>query len=104
VAGKLKGACSFYINHEICNRKVLDWQDGYGVVSFGTKDLPWVIRYVKHQKQHHAGGTTHERLERVDRLDESSQARGHEEKAGDTSARSLNNRVASAAGKPAKAG
>lgn len=65
--GKLKGGSSYFINHEICNKKVLDWQTGYGVVSFGTKDLPWVIEYVRRQKEHHAKGTTQERLERVDR-------------------------------------
>ena len=64
--GKLKGGSSFYINHEIANRKLLDWQDGYGVVSFGTKDLKWVVEYVNNQKEHHARGTTIERLERSD--------------------------------------
>jgi len=64
--GKLKGGSSFYINHEIANRKLLSWQDGYGVVSFGTKDLKWVVEYVKNQKEHHARGTTKERLERSD--------------------------------------
>ena len=70
--GELKGASSFFINHEICNRKVLEWQPGYGVVSFGTKDLPWVIQYVKNQKEHHARGTTHVRLERINADDETS--------------------------------
>ena len=37
--GKLKGASSHHVNHELVNRKLLDWQRGYGVVSFGTKDL-----------------------------------------------------------------
>jgi REP element-mobilizing transposase RayT len=64
--GKLKGGSSFYINHEIANRKLLDWQAGYGVVSFGTKDLKWVIDYVKNQKERHARGTTNKRLERSD--------------------------------------
>jgi len=64
--GKLKGGSSFYINHEIANRKLLDWQEGYGVVSFGTKDLEWVIRYVKNQKEHHVAGSTNQRLERSD--------------------------------------
>jgi putative transposase len=64
--GKLKGGSSFYINHKIVNRKLLDWQRGYGVVSFGTKDLQWVIEYVKKQKEHHARGTTNARLERTD--------------------------------------
>lgn len=62
--GKLKGGSSFYINHEIVNRKLLDWQDGYGVVSFGTRELPWVINYVKNQKEHQAKGTIKPRLEK----------------------------------------
>ena len=40
--GKLKGASSHYVSHELANRKLLDWQTGYGVVSFGSKDLEWV--------------------------------------------------------------
>ena len=65
--GRLKGASSHYINSEIANRKLLEWQTGYGVVSFGTRDLPWVINYVRNQKQHHARGTTQDRLERIER-------------------------------------
>ena len=64
--GKLKGASSHFINHRIANRSVLAWQTGYGVVSFGSKDLAWVAAYVRNQREHHAGGTTHERLERTD--------------------------------------
>ncbi len=63
--GRLKGASAHYINHEICNRKVLGWQTGYGVVSFGAKDLPWVVAYIRNQKSHHAAHTVHERLERI---------------------------------------
>jgi len=61
--GQLKGASSHNINHRIANRHLLDWQTGYGVVSFGTGDLPWVVSYVRSQKQHHAKGTTQDRLE-----------------------------------------
>lgn len=64
--GKLKGASSYYVNHEITNRKVLEWQFGYGIISFGTKDLRWVIKYIENQKEHHAKGTFYERLERID--------------------------------------
>jgi putative transposase len=64
--GKLKGGSSHFINHEIANRKILDWQPGYGVVSFGTKDLPWVLEYVRNQRRHHADGRTFERLERTE--------------------------------------
>jgi putative transposase len=63
--GKLKGASSHHVNHELANRKLLDWQTGYGVVSFGTKDLEWVVKYVRYQKEHHAQGTTVERLEKI---------------------------------------
>jgi putative transposase len=63
--GKLKGASSHYVNHELVNRKLLDWQRAYGVLSFGTKDLQWVINYIRHQKEHHAKGTTVDRLGRI---------------------------------------
>ena len=63
--GKLKGASSHHINHELVNRKLLEWQSGYGVVSFGTKDLPWVVNYIRNQKEHHSKGTTVERLEKI---------------------------------------
>ena len=51
-------------------RTVLQWQTGYGVVSFGRKDLPWVIDYVRNQKEHHAFAKTFERLERIHRYDD----------------------------------
>jgi putative transposase len=65
--GKLKGSSSYQTNKEVANRKVLEWQTGYGVVSFGTKDLPWVKRYIRNQKGHHAKQSTYERLERIER-------------------------------------
>ena len=63
--GELKGASAYYINHEIANSKLLEWQVGYGVVSFGTRDLPWVVRYIEHQEEHHRRSTTVNRLERI---------------------------------------
>jgi putative transposase len=63
--GELKGSSAYYINYEIANRKLLVWQAGYGVVSFGTRDLDWVVGYIQNQKAHHARGTTHTRLERI---------------------------------------
>jgi putative transposase len=57
--GELKGASS----HEFGRQ--LQWQNGYGIVSFGTKDLDWVCRYIRNQKEHHKRGTIHERLERI---------------------------------------
>ena len=41
--GELKGGTSHDVNQQSgSNHKVLEWQAGYGVVSFGTKDLQWV--------------------------------------------------------------
>lgn len=57
--GDLKGASS----HEF--GKSLQWQKGYGVVSFGTKDLLWIVRYVHDQKERHRIGRISERLERI---------------------------------------
>lgn len=50
--GKLKGASSYHMNQS-SNHKLLQWQRGYGIVSFGTKDLKWVVNYVLNQKKHH---------------------------------------------------
>lgn len=66
--GQLKGSSSHEANQKM-GHKVLDWQAGYGVVSFGTKDLEWVKRYVRNQKEHHAAGTIESRLERIEYLD-----------------------------------
>jgi putative transposase len=38
LVGQMKGSASHEINQKF-GRKVLEWQAGYGVVSFGTKDL-----------------------------------------------------------------
>jgi putative transposase len=63
--GQLKGASSHEVNQQIGTRdKTLQWQAGYGVVSFGTGDLNWVLNYVRNQREHHASGRTFERLER----------------------------------------
>ena len=64
--GQLKGASSYEINHNNPTQdKLLQWQTGYGVVSFGSKDLEWVKVYVRNQKEHHAKGNVHDRLERI---------------------------------------
>ena len=45
--------------------KVLDWQTGYGVVSFGTGDLPWIESYVRNQCARHQNDKVEDRLERI---------------------------------------
>jgi len=73
--GKLKGSSSHYVNHEV-QPKALEWQRGYGIVSFGTGDLEWVRAYIKNQKEHHRRRTTHERLERISSHEEYGVAKG----------------------------
>ncbi|MGO8749497.1 MAG: IS200/IS605 family transposase [Thermoguttaceae bacterium] len=64
--GQLKGASSHETNqHFGPSGKTLAWQSGYGVVSFGTGNLPWVQAYIRNQRIHHARGTVEERLERI---------------------------------------
>ena len=57
--GQLKGASS----HEF--GKHLQWQTGYGVVSFGSRDLQWVVNYVNKQRERHTRGIVSDRLERI---------------------------------------
>lgn len=69
--GRLKGGTAHDVNQRRGRQaKVLEWQGGYGVVSFGTRDLPWVREYIRNQREHHALGTTHERLERITQRDD----------------------------------
>jgi putative transposase len=62
--GKLKGSSAHEANAKL-GQKCLEWQSGYGVVSFVTKDLDWVRAYIRDQKEHHANDTIQERLERI---------------------------------------
>jgi putative transposase len=64
--GQMKGVSSHDVNQRLGRgRKLLEWQHGYGIVSFGSKDLEWVKAYVRNQRRHHSEGTAHERLERT---------------------------------------
>src|SRR2546425_6696451 len=64
--GKTKGSSSHEINQRMGNgKKILEWQPGYGVVTFGTRDLDWFQEYVRNQREHHSRGTIQDRLERT---------------------------------------
>jgi putative transposase len=63
---ELKGSSSHEANRAFgAAGKVLEWQTGYGVVSFGTRNLEWVRQYIRNQREHHARGTLQERLEQI---------------------------------------
>lgn len=62
VIGEIKGRSSFVVNHKL--DVSFAWQAGFGALTLGEKQLPWVIQYVQNQKTHHAEGTIYTRLER----------------------------------------
>jgi putative transposase len=69
--GQVKGASAHEVNEQMKLRgKVLQWQAGYGVVSFGTKDTPWVVDYILNQREHHASGRAYDRMERITELEQ----------------------------------
>ena len=59
---ELKGASAHEVNRRLGHRALV-WQRGYGVVSFGRKNLPWIGDYIARQREHHAAGRVHGRLE-----------------------------------------
>jgi REP element-mobilizing transposase RayT len=64
--GDVKGNSSHYVNHVIKPDFEFYWQDEYGVLSFGERNLASVVRYIHNQKQHHADGTLIAGMERMD--------------------------------------
>jgi putative transposase len=69
--GRLKGKSAYEVNHRLGDpRNILQWQTGYGVVSFGSRDLRWVVEYIGNQRLHHQRGSLHDRLERTVRADD----------------------------------
>ncbi len=77
--GQLKGASSHDVNQKFGGgSKVLEWQTGYGVVSFGTRQLDWVTRYIRDQKEIHAARRVVDRLERITVLEDEAEAEPRE--------------------------
>jgi len=64
--GDVKGNSSHFINHVIQPDFEFYWQDEYGVLSFGERNLASVVRYIHDQKQHHKDGTLISAMERID--------------------------------------
>jgi len=71
--GQLKGFSSHELNQKF-GSKLLEWQTGYGVVSFGTGDLEWVKAYILNQGERHATGQIVDRLERIAEREEAAEA------------------------------
>ena len=63
--GKLKGSSTHDLNQGFRRRIPFAWQGGFVVVSFSRRDLPFVVDYIRRQKEHHNRGRTIDRVERV---------------------------------------
>ncbi|NQS90991.1 MAG: IS200/IS605 family transposase [Chloroflexi bacterium] len=53
VAGEVKGYSSFVIANLIHPDSGFRWQGGYGVLTVSARDIPWLIKYIENQKEHH---------------------------------------------------
>ena len=53
IVGQLKGFSAHFVNNEAHITEGFEWQDGFGVETVSTKDLPRIVRYIENQAQHH---------------------------------------------------
>jgi len=64
---QVKGLTAHAININFVDLETsFKWQEGYGLVTFGEKHLPFVQSYIVHQQEHHANRTTLPKLEEID--------------------------------------
>jgi REP element-mobilizing transposase RayT len=64
---QVKGLSAYEVNHTFPTLESLfRWQNGYGILTFGAKNLPFVIHYIEQQKEHHAHQSFESYLERMD--------------------------------------
>jgi REP element-mobilizing transposase RayT len=63
---KVKGASSHFTNELPELKEHLDWQPGYGALTFSKRDLPRIVAYINNQKKHHREGTLISSLERFE--------------------------------------
>ncbi len=61
----LKGASSHAANRVPDVESIFRWQDSYGALTVSEDGLPWVMEYVRDQKQHHSTQTLLVMLERT---------------------------------------
>jgi len=63
--GEIKGNGSQFINHVIKPDFEFYWQEEYGIIPFGEKNLPAVVRYIHDQKKHHTDGSLIAEMEQI---------------------------------------
>ena len=70
---QIKGSSSHHISRTVPAASEFRWQDSYGVLSLGGKQLEVAIAYVNNQKEHHACNSTIPALEQDQSDSQSSQ-------------------------------
>ena len=64
---QMKGTSTRDVNGHFPNLETtFGWQRGYGVLTFGAKNLDFVVSYIKNQKEHHSNQTLEPYMERFD--------------------------------------
>ena len=56
----VKGKSSKYINDNKLTNDHFEWQDGYGVFSYGQSQVDRVYKYIQNQEAHHKKQTFRE--------------------------------------------
>jgi putative transposase len=56
----LKGGSSKWIHETFPSLSALTWQDGYAAFTISKSNLPEVVQYVEHQREHHRTRTFQE--------------------------------------------
>jgi putative transposase len=65
-----KGLSAHEINRIFPNlENIFKWQGSYGILTFGAKNLPFVVEYIERQKEHHHARTIDDYLEETEELD-----------------------------------
>ncbi|HET6387435.1 MAG TPA: IS200/IS605 family transposase [Armatimonadota bacterium] len=65
LAKQAKGASSHLVTHGYEAGAPFRWQAGFGGFTVSRWDVPKIQDYIRRQPEHHRGGTTAERLERI---------------------------------------
>jgi putative transposase len=63
---RVKGASSHAVNTRVYPDTHFRWQEGYGALTFGVKNLAFVVDYINRQKEHHVSGPVKAYLETTD--------------------------------------
>jgi len=50
---RMKGASSHFINHEVLPNGDFKWQGTYSAFSVSRWDIPKLVNYIQHQREHH---------------------------------------------------